>query len=85
MTRIAWMGVLLTGALSAGCLPNNFVAPDKSAKPAEPARPIDARRWLRLRLLATTGRRRSATLREELDRDMNRAPDAADDTKPDKK
>jgi hypothetical protein len=79
MKPIVWMGVLLAGALSGGCLPTSFVAPDKTASgPVEPARPTVRPPVLAGQIDSTNAREKAQALREELDRDMPHAGDAGD-------
>ena len=84
MTRISWTGLLLAGALS-GCMPNNFITPDKTAaKPVEPARPVNRPPVVAAQINPTNAQEKAQALREELDRDMERAIEA-NDAKPEKK
>jgi hypothetical protein len=88
MIRTAWTGVLLAAAMS-GCLPNNFVAPsgpaDKSAKTVEP-RPALAPPVTAGQITGVNAKEKADALRDEMDRDMERAIDGKSDSpKPDKK
>ncbi len=77
MTRFAWMGVLLAGGLSSGCLSNNFVAPDKNAaKTVDPARLTEPPPVVAAQITADNAQQQAQALRAELDRDMERAIDA---------
>jgi hypothetical protein len=86
MNRFAVMGLLLVAGLS-GCLPNDFIAPDKdktAAKPIDPQRPINRPPVAAGQINAENARDKAQALREELDRDMEQAI-AANDVKPEKK
>jgi hypothetical protein len=86
MTRNAWMGVAVLVAGLSGCFPNNFVAPDgdKSAKPVEPPRPVVRPPVTAGQINGVNAQEKAQALREELDRDMERALEA-NDPKPEKK
>jgi hypothetical protein len=83
MTRYAWLGLVVTAGLC-GCTPTNFVAPPAPAtKPAEPPRaavrpPVTANQ-----INTTNAQEKAQAMREEMDRDMERAIEAAD-SKPEK-
>jgi hypothetical protein len=85
MTRFTWLGVwLLLGGLS-GCLPNNFIAPDKTAaKPVEPQRPVTPPPVVAAQINQANAQEKAKALREELDRDMEQGIEA-NDPKPEKK
>jgi hypothetical protein len=79
MTRFAWIGVLLAGAASGGCLSSNFVAPDKTAaKPIEATRPTVRPPVVAAQINGANAQEKAQALREELDRDMERAIETGD-------
>jgi hypothetical protein len=85
MKRIGWTAVLLAGTLSSGCLTNGFVTPDKpAAKPVEPARPAERPPVVAAQINGANAQEKAQSLREELDRDMERAIEAGN-PKPEKK
>ena len=80
MTRSAWMGFAIVAGLS-GCLPMNFVAPsaDKAAaKPVEPPRHVIRPPVTAGQINGNNAQEKATALRDELDRDLERAIDAAD-------
>jgi hypothetical protein len=73
------MGLFVAGL--SGCLPNDFVAPtgqDKVAKPVEPMRRPLAPPVTAGQINGANAQEKAAVLRDELDRDMERALNAAD-------
>jgi len=89
MTRTLWLSLLVAGA-AGGCVPNNFVLPnspaaaDKAAKAPEPPRPAYRRPVVADQVNGVNAQEKAQALREELDRDLQRAVDA-DDAKDGKK
>jgi hypothetical protein len=83
MSRFAWIVVGLAGAVC-GCVPNNFVAPnaDKSAaKPLEPQQGAVHAPVTAAQINADNAREKAKALRDEMDRDLERAIDANDPKK----
>ena len=76
MTRIARMGFVIAAGLS-GCLGTNFMAPggDKGAKPVESSRPIVRPPVTAGQINGTNAQEKAQALRDELDRDLERAID----------
>jgi hypothetical protein len=85
MKRIAWIGVLVAGGLSGGCLSNGFVVPDKAAgKPVEPVRPVERPPVVAAQINGDNAQQSAQALNDEMERDMKRAL-ATDDPSPPKK
>ncbi len=80
MTRSAWLGVAVLAAGLSGCLPNDFVAPagDKAAKPADPPRPVQRPPVTAGQINGANAQEKAQALRDEMDRDMERALEAND-------
>jgi hypothetical protein len=80
MKQTAWIGLLVTAGLS-GCLPNDFVAPsapEKVVKPAEPTHTAIRPPVTAGQINGANAQEKAAALRDELDRDLERALNAAD-------
>jgi hypothetical protein len=81
MTRNAWMGAAVLVAGLGGCLPNNFIVPsgDKAdAKAVEPPRSVMAPPVTAGQINGVNAQEKAQALRQELDRDMERALEASD-------
>lgn len=86
MKRTAWIGLLVAAGLS-GCFPADYLAPggqEKVAKPVEPVRHPLAPPVTAGQINGGNAQEKATALRDELDRDMERALNATE-PKPDKK
>lgn len=82
MTRFAWMGLVVAAGLS-GCLGTNFMAPggDKSARPVESTRSTVRPPVTAGQINGANAQEKAQALRDELDRDLERAMDTNDGKK----
>lgn len=79
MTRFTWLGALMLAGALCGCLPNNFIAPDKTAaKPVEPQRPVNSPPVAAAQINPANAQEKAKALRDELDRDMEQSIEAND-------
>jgi hypothetical protein len=87
MNRNLWLGLLVAGALSGGCIPTNFVLPtgapaadkDKSvAKPGDPPKLVYRPPITADQVNAANAKEKAQALREELEWDLQRPTEAGD-------
>jgi len=87
MTRTTLFGLVAAAALG-GCVPANLLTPsagpEKEARPVEPPRPTLKPPVTAGQITPTNAHEKADALRDEMDRDYERALDAAD-AKPEKK
>jgi hypothetical protein len=81
---MAWIGLLVAGTVSGGCLPNNFLLPTSADKDKPEVMSSDGGRFV-YRQPVTAGQvngnnaqEKVQALRDELDQDMQRTIEASD-------